>query len=157
MKKLWPEEAEDFICEQSDLIVSCYKHWLGRHLVPPGLSVEEQAAALFKAPFVIASTNQAADPILNYGNQTALGLWELPWSEFTKTPGRHTAEPMQREDRARFLEQVRKNGFIEDYSGIRISATGRRFKIHRATVWNLIDDSGLYLGQAVFFKEWEHL
>ncbi len=155
-QKLWPDSAEDFVVQQSELIASSYKHWLGRHLVPP-LSADDTAAAIFKAPFVIASTDTSTDPVLNYGNREALKLWELTWTEFTQTPGRKTAEPMEREARARFLDEVKRNGFIDNYAGIRISSTGRRFEIHRATVWNLIDEEGEFQGQAVYFKEWTYV
>jgi len=156
--ELWPRGAdEDFIVTHSTLIADSFKRWTGRYLVPPGLSGEETAQAMMKAPFVIASTDTSADPVLNYGNRTALGLWELSWSEFTKTPGRNTAEPMEREARARFLDEVKRNGFVDHYTGIRISSQGRRFRIDRATVWNLIDDNAQFKGQAVFFKEWKYI
>ncbi len=76
----------------------------------------------------------------------------MDWNTFTRTPGRHTAEPVEREERARFLETVRKQGYVDDYRGIRISSTGRRFEIRQATVWNLIDEGGQYAGQAVTFR-----
>lgn len=152
---LWPQGAdENFILSQSAIIADSFKRWLGRHLVPPGLSREETALAMMKAPFVIASTNTDSDPILNYGNRTALGLWELSWPEFTRTPGRHTAEPMEREAREQFLSEVKRHGFVDNYAGIRISSTGRRFHIKRATVWNLLDEEEEFKGQAVMFKEW---
>ncbi len=155
---LWPRGAdENFILSHSELIAGSFKKWLGRYLVPPGLSREETALAMMKAPFVIASTDTQTDPVLNYGNRTALGLWELSWSEFTATPGRHTAEPLEREARAQFLDEVKRNGFVDNYAGIRISSTGRRFKIQRAIVWNLIDEDEEYKGQAVMFKEWSYL
>jgi hypothetical protein len=37
-------------------------------------------------------------------------------------------------------------GFIDDYAGVRIARTGRRFLIQRATVWNLTDDQGQRCG-----------
>lgn len=155
---LWPQGAdENFILWQSEIIAQSFKRWMGRHLVPPGLSSEDTALAIFKAPFVIASTDTAVDPILNYGNRTALELWELSWTEFTKTPGRNTAEPMERSARTQFLDEVRQNGFVENYAGIRISSTGRRFQIKRAVVWNLWDEDEGFKGQAVLFKEWEYL
>ena len=49
------------------------------------------------------------------------------------------------------------NGFIDDYAGIRISKTGRRFRIAQATVWNLLDERGIYSGQAAMFLRWEFL
>ena len=32
--------------------------------------------------------------------------------------------------------------FIDDYTGVRISASGRRFRIDKAVVWNLVDQEG---------------
>ena len=45
-------------------------------------------------------------------------------------------------------------GFIDDYTGVRISASGRRFRIDKAVVWNLVDQEGLYRGQAACFDAW---
>jgi len=53
--------------------------------------------------------------------------------------------------------RVRDNGFIDDYSGIRISLNGRRFRINQATVWNVLDEAGAYAGQAATFSSWEFL
>ena len=58
------------------------------------------------------------------------------------TPSRLTAEAPNREERARLLAAVTTRGFIDDYSGIRISNTGRRFRIAQATVWNLLMNVG---------------
>jgi hypothetical protein len=52
---------------------------------------------------------------------------------------------------------VREHGFVDDYSGIRISKNGRRFRIRQATVWNLVDASGAFAGQAATFGRWEFL
>jgi len=49
---------------------------------------------------------------------------------------------------------VRVSGIIKDYAGIRISATGRRFRIGQAIVWNLIDAAGTCHGQAATFARW---
>ena len=94
---------------------------------------------------------------MNYGNAAALALWEMPWAELKRTPSRLTAEAPDRDERTRLLETVKTRGFIDDYSGIRISKTGRRFKISRATVWNLISETGRPCGQAAMFSHWEFL
>jgi hypothetical protein len=52
------------------------------------------------------------------------------------------------------LERVRDHGFIDDYAGVRVSATGRRFRIERAVVWNLLDEAGRLHGQAATFAHW---
>ena len=156
MEPLFPPSDKRWIIEQSQIIVRSYARWFGRSLVT-AQSEKEQALELFHLASVIASTDTHEDPVLNYGNQTALTLWELPWEKFTQTPGRHTAEPMEREARARFLEEVRENGFVENYQGVRISGSGRRFKIQSAAVWNLMDDKARFCGQAVMFKEWAYI
>ena len=81
----------------------------------------------------------------------------MSWDEFTRTPSRLTAEAPNREERARLLNAVTTLGFIDDYSGIRISKTGRRFRIEQATVWNLLDERENYVGQAAMFSRWEFL
>lgn len=92
-----------------------------------------------------------------FGNSAALTLWELDWDSFTRTPSRYTAEAPLREERARLLDQVTRHGFIDDYAGIRISRTGKRFRIRRAVVWNLRDERGDHAGQAASFTDWEFL
>lgn len=128
----------------------------GRDLIPE-IDLSDPATVarkVFEAPFVIVSHGTESDPILNYGNATALKLWEMSWDTFTRTPSRLTAEPPNRDERARLLAEVTARGFIDNYSGIRISKTGRRFRIERATVWNVADESGLHIGQAATFDRW---
>jgi hypothetical protein len=60
-----------------------------------------------------------------------------------------------RDERRRLLDEVGRHGFIENYSGIRISQHGRRFRIERATVFNLLDRRGEYVGQAATFADWQ--
>ena len=142
----------DFLVKQTRLMLSSYRHWTGKNLWLEDKPDEELVKEVFFAPFVLASAGIEEDPVLNYGNQKALDLWEMDWGKFTRTPGRQTAEAMEREARAQFLETVRKKGYIDNYCGIRISSTGRRFEIRNATVWNLTDESGRYFGQAVTFQ-----
>ncbi|GEN33660.1 hypothetical protein ADA01nite_11200 [Aneurinibacillus danicus] len=58
-----------------------------------------------------------------------------------------------REDRAKFMKSVSENGYVGNYTGIRISSTGRRFYIIQATVWNLTDENGTIRGQAAAFQK----
>ena len=98
-----------------------------------------------------------SEQVLNYGNASALKLWQMDWSTLTRMPSRQTAEPMHQSERAEFLRRVRERGFIDDYSGIRIASTGQRFRIQQATVWNLVNEAGEYRGQAATFSHWELL
>jgi hypothetical protein len=129
----------------------------GRALLPGNDSSREKSRRIFEASFVLVSHGTEADPVLNYGNRSALALWEMTWEELTRTPSRLTAEAPNRAERARLLQAVTEHGFIDDYSGVRISKTGRRFRIARATVWNLSTDSGHPCGQAAMFDQWEFL
>lgn len=156
MKNPW---QQPFVIAQTQLIVRSLKHWTGRDLLAGigNLSGEELAEKIFHAPFVLVSHGTEADPVLNYGNQAALNLWEMTWEELTRTPSRLTAEAPNREERARLLAAVTANGFIDDYAGIRISKNGRRFRIAQATVWNLLNEQGNHAGQAATFSHWEFL
>jgi hypothetical protein len=64
---------------------------------------------------------------------------------------------MNRLERERLLTAVAKHNFIADYAGVRITATGRRFHIPKAIVWNVIDRDGTYHGQAATFRAWKFL
>lgn len=143
--------------DHTQVLLDSFRHWVGRDLISRNGTAEEQARALFEAPFVVVSHGTQADPILNYGNNVALALWEMDIDQLMQTPSRETAEPMHRDERARLLAQTTRDGFVEDYRGIRISRTGRRFQIDQAIVWNLRDAAGRPVGQAATFAEWKML
>jgi hypothetical protein len=145
------------VIAQTQLMARSLDHWTGRALLPGLFNPLGLAKHVFEAPFVLVSHGTEADPVLNYGNAAALQLWEMAWEELTRTPSRFTAEAPNREERARLLAAVTAKGFIDDYSGIRISKTGRRFRIAEATVWNLVDTGGKPAGQAALFSRWEWL
>ena len=142
---------------QVQWLLDSFVRLLGRELVPREGTAAEQAERLFRAPFVVVSHGTEADPVLNYGNAAALALWEMTWEEFTQTPSRLTAEPVHRDERARLLARTRAHGFVDDYSGVRVSKTGRRFRIQQAIVWNLLDSAGEHRGQAATFDGWTPL
>ena len=136
------------------LIDESYRRLTGRQLVQPR---DDLAVALWHAPRAIVAHGTQADPIFFYGNALALDLFEMPADEFMRLPSRLSAEPMLRDERARLLDRVTRDGFIDDYAGIRISASGQRFRIEQATVWNIIDATGAMHGQAATFDRWTML
>ena len=152
-----PDAENHYLHAHVARLAESFKHWTGKDLVALSLSPEEQAHKLFYAPFVVLSHNTAADPILNYANEAGLRLFELTWSELIAMPSRLTAEMLARAERARLLLEVSRNGFIDDYRGVRVTRSGRRFLIERATVWNLFDRNGVPYGQAAMFGEWRFL
>lgn len=137
------------------LIVESHLRLTGRPLLQAEAANDDDLAeALWTAPRAVVAHGTQADPIFCYGNRMALELFEMDFAAFTALPSRFSAEPMAREERASLLDRVSRFGFIDDYAGIRISRTGKRFRIGKATVWNLIDADGVYRGQAATFSEW---
>ncbi len=143
--------------EWTQILLDSHNRLVGHELIARDGSVRDQARGLFEAPRVVVSHNTAADPILNYANQAALDLWETPLEVLLATPSRETAEAVHRDERAQLLERTARDGYVDDYRGVRISRTGRRFLIERATVWNLHDANGQFVGQAASFSEWTWL
>lgn len=121
------------------------------------LSPNAISKALFQAPAVVVSHGTQADPILNYGNQAALDLWQMDWDEFTQTPSRYTAQPDEREQRATLLERAKTQGWIDNYTGIRITKTGQRFWIREVILWTVVDETGDRCGQAATFSTWDYI
>ncbi|SDM40567.1 MEKHLA domain-containing protein [Catalinimonas alkaloidigena] len=147
----------DFYLQHGQLLCDSYRRWTGKSLLDTEATSEERIEYLFHAPYALLSHGTEADPIFNFGSLVALQLFELDWAAFTRLPSRKSAEPMNRDERARLLERVTRYGYIDDYEGIRISATGQRFVIQQATVWNLVDAHGVYRGQAALFDHWQPL
>lgn len=133
------------------LIAESHERLTGRPIAPGGA---DPAAALWHAPHVIVAHGREADPVFFFGNRAALDRFETTLDAFTAMPSRLSAEAVLREERQALLDRVARHGFIDDYSGVRISARGRRFRIERATVWTLVDAQGAVHGQAATFDRW---
>ena len=127
-----------------------YQRCFGEVLIERG---NNEAKQLMAAPFAVLSHGTQDDPIFNYGNQTALTLFEMDWATLTALPSRFSAEPMHREERQQLLNEVTTKGYSTSYRGIRISASGRRFYIDSARIWSLRDSSGEHIGQAAMFSD----
>lgn len=136
------------------LLATSHLKLTGRPLVPPGSVLRE---ALWNADSVIVAHGTEPDPVFFYGNRKALEVFEMDWASFVRLPSRLSAEPLLRDERARLLERVARDGCIADYAGIRIASSGKRFQIEQAVVWNLIDDVGVCHGQAAAFDRWTPL
>eukprot|EP01038_Epipyxis_sp_PR26KG_P014324 gene14324-19215_t len=145
-------------------LVQSYNQLTGKHLIysnESSQSLDNLAKSLYNLPNIVVvshgiQTDMPNGPILNYGNKCALERWEATWEQLTAMPSRFTAEPMERDARAAFMNQVTLNGIVNDYNGIRIGLNGRRFRIMNATVWNIVIENQL-LGQAATFSKWEYL
>lgn len=143
---------------QTQCLLDSFCHWFGRDLLPDRSAAPETAAhQLFFASFAVLSHGTEPDPVLNYGNQAALNLWEMEWPDFTQMPSRLTAEPDLREERSQLLASAAQQGYLTGYEGVRISKAGRRFLIEQATIWRVLDRTGQHCGQAATFAQWKPL
>lgn len=152
-----PCAANQFLGSHAVLLAVSYLRATGRSLIDPQLPAADAGRWLYEAPFAVLSHGLGADPLFTYGNRCALDVFELTWQQLIALPSRLSAEPLDQAERARLLARVRTHGFIDDYAGVRISRTGRRFLIRQATVWNLVTASGAYCGQAAPFDRWDPL
>lgn len=139
------------------MLRTSYQQCTGKALIDPAIGDVEAVEALDLAPFALLSHGTEADPVFNYGNRRALQLFEMSWEQLTRLPSRLSAEPMLQAERALLLARVAQHGYIDDYSGVRISSSGQRFLIRNATVWNVLDEAGQSCGQAALLPQWEAL
>ena len=149
--------SESRIVEWSHRLLESYHYWIGQDLIDRAGDRKAQALRLFEVSVVVVSHGVEPAPILNYGNQAALDLWELSWEQFIQTPSRLTAEPDDQAEREQMLMQARAKGYYDGYRGVRVSSTGRRFLVEQAVIWNVINPAGHRIGQAAAFSQWSYL
>jgi len=145
-----------FFAEHARLLLDSYRRLTGKELVPAG-DPEQRAKALYEADFVVVSHDTKLEPVCDYANLAAQRLFETDWDTFVTLPSRLSAGPVHRDERRRLLDTVTRDGYIDNYAGIRVTQSGRQFRIEAATVWNLADEGGNYAGQAAMFSEWRFL
>ncbi|MCW1428312.1 MEKHLA domain-containing protein [Novosphingobium sp. JCM 18896] len=143
-----PQYRDEETAARIALIAESFERLLRRPLVPHG---EDMVAALWDAPCAIVAHGTEPDPVFFFGNRAALTAFDCDVAGFVTMPSRLSAEEMLRDERQSLLDRVTRDGFIDDYGGMRVSATGRRFRIDQAVVWNLIDAHGARHGQAATF------
>jgi hypothetical protein len=154
--RIEPSPDNQFMPSEAQLILDSYRHFLDKPCIEPVTS-KNIAQMLYEAPFALVAHDTRADPIFGYANRIAQNVFEMNWAEITSIPSRQSAEPVLQDERQSLLQRVHQFGFMNDYAGIRISKTGKRFWIRNATVWNLIDTNGVRVGQAARFDRWDYL
>ncbi len=152
-----PEGSNGFLCEYVSKITTCLRDVSNTSIVDFDGSLEDQAQQAYQADYVLLAHNGSAEPVFNYANLAAQKLFEMNWDEFTNLPSKYSAEADERDARERFLKEVELNGFSKNYSGIRISKTGKRFRIKDVLLWNVYDQNGDQIGQAAMFNKVEFL
>ncbi len=125
---------------------------LGRELTERG------ARWLYReAPFVVLAHGVGPDPVFTYANRAAQTCFGYDRESFLTLPSRLSAEADARDSRRRVFDEVARSGFVTGYSGVRVTKTGRRFRIEDATIWRLTDADGAFLGEAATFARWVDL
>ncbi|ANV84508.1 MEKHLA domain-containing protein [Picosynechococcus sp. PCC 7003] len=153
-----PWQLESTI-RQTQLILTNYRRWFGEHLIRVDGDRLEQAKILFESPFVVFSHGTEADPIYNYGSRLGLELWERTWEELTQMPSRQSAaaEEQAQQERYAALVDSRNYGCKRDFSAVRVTKSGRPVRIENVKLYDLLDASGEYRGQAAVFSKWTFL
>jgi hypothetical protein len=95
--------------------------------------------------------------VLNYANAFAQHLWDADWDTLVSMPSVATAPPEAVASRAKLMDKVARDNFVADYGGVRVSRTGRLFRIKNATVWRLLDETGGAFGVGAYFRDYEFL
>jgi PAS domain S-box-containing protein len=132
-----------------ELLTSSYQRLLGRSLTGIDPTPGEGPSWLYEtAPFGLLAHDTQADPIFVYGNRAVQTRFGYSWAELTALPSRLSAEAPERQEREDFLQRVSRDGFVENYRGMRVTKSGERFWIEGVTVWQLIDENGNRHGQA---------
>jgi MEKHLA domain len=148
---------DPLIIRHTQRLLKSFHHWTGHVLLTPDASPLVTAQALFDAPFVVVSHGTEADPIFNYGNHTALGLWQLDWDTFTQMPSRKTVATDEVASREQLLASARQNGYISNYAGVRTASSGQRFWIENVVLWDVLDETDQCCGQAATFDRWQFI
>jgi len=149
------EPDREALATQTRLLCRSYRHWTGLRLIDADPASPEAVEELWSAPFAVVSHDTQDDPVFNYANRQALILFGMRQEEMLGLPSRFSAESVTREERAGLLDRVSRQGYVDDYSGIRIAKGGLRFIIRNAVVWNVMDEQGGYKGQAALIRDWE--
>lgn len=154
-ESIYPWQQDKIVCH-SQLMMSSFERLTGCTLLNFTGSNTDIAQALFEAEFALVSHGIESDPIFNYGNRKALQLWELSWEEFTSMPSRKSAQEVVQEERNRLLAETTAKGF-SNFSGVRITNSGKLFYIEDGIIWNLLDTENQYCGQAAIYSNYKFL
>lgn len=139
----------------ADLLIGSYRRVVGGRLLPGAVEAGDSTRWLYEeAPFPVLAHDTSTDPVFVYANRAAQRCFEYGWAEFVGMPSRLAAQEPERADRDKFMAAVRRHGFADQYRGLRIAKSGRRFWIENTTVWNVIDRNGSAHGQAALIPLW---
>jgi PAS domain-containing protein len=126
---------------------------LSQSLVPASVPGPQAVDWLYhEADFALLAHDRSPEPRFVYANAFAQRLFERTWSEIVGLPSSASAEPPAQDERAQALALVAAQGFTRNYRGLRVAKSGRRFWIEGGTLWNVLDEGGVRIGQAAAFR-----
>lgn len=148
----------DEVVQRCGWLAAGFRRWTGRKILSDlAHQPIDLARSLYDAPQVIVAHGTQTDPIFWFANRTAQRLWEVDWPMFIRMPSRQSVEAGEHDDRERLLARAQADGYVDDYQGVRISASGRRFRIQNVVLWNLRNEQDQPAGQAATFADWTFL
>jgi len=148
----------DEVVRRCGYLTNSFARWLKRPLMAE--SPDDPLAltqALYELDAVLVAHGTQADPVFWFANRAAQCLWDMDWNTFTALPSRLSAEPDEQFARSQLLSRAARDGFIADYTGVRVSSKGQRFRIRDVVLWNIRDDHDQPAGQAALFTKWDLL
>lgn len=149
------------LIKTSELIIYSYKQEFQYPLIdkvcPSHSLLLNIHESLYTSEYCILAVNNNEIPTFTYMNLSAQKLWEVSLNQALKMQGKQTAQKKDQKEREKLLNQVKKKGKTNSYSGIRISQKGKRFFIKKASIWNIINKQGVFEGQAACFNQFEYL
>ena len=146
--------------QEADYVALAGSLWRSYHEltnVPDDIDALTVADTIYHHPCPVLCHDGASDPRFIYVNLAAQTLFERPWPEFIGIPSRLSAEPEARDDRAQMLARATEQGYIDDYQGVRISRSGRRFRISKTVIWTVRGNADTAIGQAALIRQWSFL
>jgi hypothetical protein len=152
-----PDAGDDYQAAFIARVAESFAHVTGKSFIAEaGLDPNALGQSAWAGNFALLTHRGDASATLNYGNQFALKLWEMDWTQFTATPSGDTAPRNAVAARDLLMEKVAKDNFVTGYQGERISRHGRRFLIEDVTIWRLLEGGDAF-GMAAFFRRFRYL
>ncbi len=152
-----PNTDNNYLSDYVSLITISLRKLARVEIVDFSLSPRNQAKQAFEADYILLAHNATDEPCFRYANRSGLKLFEMSWEEFTSLLSKYSAERENQAERHMLLDGVKSKGYVDNYSGIRISKSGRRFEISDAMVWNVLNLQGRRIGQAAMFRDYKYI
>ena len=149
-----PAEAARLGIDWPYLVATSYRRLTGRNLAGStgDETPEAVAAALAAASVPVLAHGLEPEPILHYVNPACARRFATTPDALLGLPSSATTLPDDRPQRTAAFEMVRRRGWVDDYSGIRVDRNSRRFEIVQGTIWEVRDDAGVRVGDAAVLE-----